>query len=113
MVVRANVRSRPMNRCNRRARWRCAPGSTTRLCVRRGSVGQSGSAGSARLQGRYWTVARRRRQLAGPFLIAGAASLGAAIAVFALKRFVLDRHPSAPVESSTAPASGDLLRRTG
>lgn len=47
------------------------------------------------------------------FFIAGAASLGAAIAVFALKRFVLDRHPSAPVESSTAPLAGDLFRRTG
>ena len=46
------------------------------------------------------------------FCIAGAASVGAAIAVFALKRFVLDRHPSAPVEPSTAPAAGDLLRRT-
>jgi len=47
------------------------------------------------------------------FFIAGAASLGAAIAVFALKRFVLDRHPGAPVESSTALSAGDLLRRTG
>jgi AAHS family 4-hydroxybenzoate transporter-like MFS transporter len=47
------------------------------------------------------------------FCIAGAASVGAAIAGFALKRFVLDRHPSAPVESSTAPAASDLLRRTG
>ena len=47
------------------------------------------------------------------FFIAGAASLGAAIAVFALKRFVLDRHPSAPVDSSSVPLAGDLLRRTG
>jgi AAHS family 4-hydroxybenzoate transporter-like MFS transporter len=46
------------------------------------------------------------------FCIAGAASVGAAIAVFALKHFVLDRHSSTPVEFSTAPASGDLLRRT-
>ena len=46
------------------------------------------------------------------FCIAGAASVGAAMAVFALKRFVLDRHPSAPVELSTAPAAADLLRRT-
>jgi AAHS family 4-hydroxybenzoate transporter-like MFS transporter len=47
------------------------------------------------------------------FCIAGAASVGAAIAVFALQRFVLDRLPSAPVDSSTAPVVGDLLRRTG